>query len=81
MSRSTMEFEFNLVRLVDVGTPAVKALACLEANDVDAADVLFSGTQFPSNQGKLELSQLGSQTSTNRTKLNSNSIVDRDMCG
>lgn len=39
MSRSTMEFEFNLAQLVDVGMPAIKALACLEANESTAADV------------------------------------------
>jgi hypothetical protein len=36
-----MEFEFNLARLVDVGTPAVKALACLEANELMTADVFI----------------------------------------
>ena len=36
-----MEFEFNLVQLVDVGMPAVKALACLEANESTAADVFI----------------------------------------
>jgi hypothetical protein len=36
-----MEFEFNLARLVDVGTPAVKTLACLEANESTAADVFI----------------------------------------
>lgn len=34
-----MDFEFNLAQLVDVGTPAVKALACLEANESTATDV------------------------------------------
>jgi hypothetical protein len=36
-----MEFEFNLTQLVDVGTPAVGALACLEANESTAADVFI----------------------------------------
>ena len=36
-----MEFELNLARLVDVGTPGVKALACLEANESTAADVFI----------------------------------------
>jgi hypothetical protein len=36
-----MEFEFNLAQLVNVGTPAVKALACLEANESTAADVFI----------------------------------------
>ena len=33
-----MDFEFNLAQLVDIGTPAVKALACLEANESTASD-------------------------------------------
>jgi hypothetical protein len=36
-----MELEFGLAQLVDVGTPAVKALACLEANESTAADVFI----------------------------------------
>jgi hypothetical protein len=43
-----MEFEFNLAQLVDVGMPAIKALACLEANESTAADVfiVISNLQF-----------------------------------
>ena len=41
MSRSTMEFEFNLSQLVEVGMPAIKVLACLEANESTAADVFI----------------------------------------
>jgi hypothetical protein len=36
-----MEFEFNLAQLVGIGMPAVKALACLEANESTAADVFI----------------------------------------
>jgi hypothetical protein len=36
-----MEFEFNLSQLVEVGMPAIKALACLEANESTAADVFI----------------------------------------
>lgn len=36
-----MDFEFNLAQLVDIGTPAVKALACLEANESTASDVFI----------------------------------------
>ena len=36
-----MEFEFNLAQLVEVGMPAVQALACLEANESTAADVFI----------------------------------------
>ncbi|KAF8892056.1 ribonuclease H-like domain-containing protein [Infundibulicybe gibba] len=38
-SRPTMEFDFALAQLVDLGLPAVKSLACLEANEANAADV------------------------------------------
>ena len=41
MSWSTMEFEFNLAQLVEDGMPAVKALACLEANESTAAHVFI----------------------------------------
>ena len=36
-----MEFEFNLSQLVEVGIPAIKVLACLEANLSTAADVFI----------------------------------------
>ena len=41
MSRSTMEIEFNLSQLIEVGMPAIKVLACLEANESTAADIFI----------------------------------------
>lgn len=34
-----MNFQFNLSQIVKVGSPALKALTCLEANEATAADV------------------------------------------
>ncbi|KAF8225299.1 hypothetical protein L208DRAFT_1380680 [Tricholoma matsutake] len=40
-SHSTMEFEFHLAQLVNVGMLGIKALACLEAVEATAADVFI----------------------------------------
>jgi hypothetical protein len=39
MSRTSIDFEFKISELVKVGTPALKALTCLEANEATAGDV------------------------------------------
>ncbi|KAF9475199.1 hypothetical protein BDN70DRAFT_957808 [Pholiota conissans] len=38
-TRASLEFEFGLARLIDLGSPALKALTCLEANEATAGDV------------------------------------------
>lgn len=39
--RTTMAFEFHLSQIVKLGSPALKALTCLEANEATAADVFI----------------------------------------
>jgi hypothetical protein len=39
MSRTSIEFEIKLSELVKVGTPPLKALTCLEANEATVGDV------------------------------------------
>lgn len=41
MSKETMDFEYNLNQYLKVIMPAIKALECLEANEVDPSDVLL----------------------------------------
>lgn len=38
-SRSTKDFELELALLIKLGTPALKALTCLEANEATVGDV------------------------------------------
>ena len=38
-SRTTNEFEFRLSQLIEIGSPALKALTCLEANEANPGDV------------------------------------------
>lgn len=38
-SRSTNDFELELALLIKLGTPALKALTCLEANEATVGDV------------------------------------------
>ena len=38
VTRATFEFDLGLRQLVAVGTPALKALTCLEANEANAGD-------------------------------------------
>ncbi|KAF8958082.1 ribonuclease H-like domain-containing protein, partial [Flammula alnicola] len=38
-TRASLEFEFGLSRLIDLGSPALKALTCLEANEATPGDV------------------------------------------
>jgi hypothetical protein len=38
-SRTTNEFEFCLSQLIELGSPALKALTCLEANEANPGDV------------------------------------------
>lgn len=39
MARKSVEFEITLSELVKVGSPALKALTCLEANEATVGDV------------------------------------------
>lgn len=39
MARKSVEFKIELSELVKVGTPPLKALTCLEANEVTVGDV------------------------------------------
>ena len=39
MSHKSIDFEIKLSKLVKVGTPPLKALTCLEANEATAGDV------------------------------------------
>ncbi|KAF5350309.1 hypothetical protein D9758_012822 [Tetrapyrgos nigripes] len=40
-TRASQEFEFVLKQLIDVGLPLARALACLEANDANPADIFL----------------------------------------
>ncbi|KAF5350374.1 hypothetical protein D9758_012476 [Tetrapyrgos nigripes] len=41
LTRASQDFEFVLKHLIDIGMPLARALACLEANDANPADVFL----------------------------------------